>query len=943
MAVSQHSGPLERGRELERLNGLLDRAAEGDGDMIVLAGEPGIGKTLLIDAAAADARTRGFDVLVARGAELEGEYPFGIARQLFERLVRGASEERRGEIFSGAAELAEIVLDKAPTASEKEADPALAALHGLYWTLANLARDGPILVAIDDAHWADLESIRWLEYLSRRLSGLPVGVLAAVRPDEPRARGSDLAALLAGKAASVLEPAPLSKAAVAELCAEAFEDRVEAEFVAACHQAAGGNPFLVRELLTALAESEVEPVAANASRALAIGPTAVRRAVLARIASLPDECRALAGTMAIVGDGMELRLLSELTALDHERATNAAELLSAAAIIAPAKPPRFRHAILRTSIREDLSPFQRDRIHAQAARILADNGASRARIAAQLMACDPAGSEWAVDRLREAAAESFARGSPGSAAELLRRALAEPPSDSALRDVLVELGSAERLARQAGRAIEHLSLALERTHEPVLRGAVSRSLAAGLTLEGRPVESIRVLERAISVLPENARELRLRIEAEIQAMGLFDPAAYRLASVRSDRQIAFDPDEPGGRPLLAAVALSAAKSGPAAEAARIALAACADGQLLSESGSELFAFYLGVIALTLAHEWEAAMRESTAAYDTAASRGWAPMMSFAIALRTGSHRQTGAVAQALADARAYSALRQETPTAGLTNVVTSLMWALIERGELDEAESTLAAYPDLTAASSSSEFIAFAGMRGRLRMAQGRDRDALEDLRLCGRLERAYGFETPSVTSWRSDAALCLSALGEREEAVDLSAEGLARARVFGAPRPLGMAIRAAALLEDGGLRIEMLQEAVATLEASADRLEHARALTDLGAALRRQRSPTEGRGALDEALALARSCGATAIAERAHTELEATGVRRRKLVVGGLDSLTPSELRVAELAAAGRSNRQIAELLFVTTKTVETHLYRAYRKLDITSREELAGALRSS
>jgi len=943
MAVSRHSGLLERGRELERLTGLLDRAAEGDGGMIVLAGEPGIGKTLLIDAASDEARTRGFEVLVARGAELEGEFPFGIARQVLEPLVREASPERRREIFHGAAELAEVVLDKPPVAPATAADPALAALHGLYWTLANLAVDGPILVAIDDAHWADLESIRWLEYLSRRLDGLPVGVVAAVRPDEPRARGSDLAALLSGEAATVLEPAFLSEAAVAELCAGTFEDRAEAAFVAACHQAGGGNPFLVRELLTALAEADVEPVAANASQALATGPTAVRRAVLARIARLPEECGALARTMAIVGEGAELSLLSELAGLDHERAMEVAEVLSAAAIIAPTKPPRFRHAILRTSIHDDLSPFQRDRIHAQAARLLSNRGASKARIAAQLMACDPAGSEWVVDRLREAADEALARGSPRSAAELLRRALAEPPRDSALRDVLVELGLAERLARQAGEAIEHLSLALERTDEPVARGAVSRSLAAALTVGGRPVESIRVLERAIDALPENGRELRLRAEAEIQAMGLFDPAASRLASARRLEGIDFDPDEPGGRPLLAAIALPAAKSGPVADAARIALAACADGQLLSESGSELFAFYLGVIALTLAQEPAAAVRESSAAHDAAAARGWAPTMSFAIALRSGPHRHTGAVAQAQADARAYLALRDETSTVGLASVVTSLVWALVELGELADAEATLAAHPEITAASSSSEFIAFAGMRGRLRMAQGRDREALEDLRLCGRLERAYGFETPSVTCWRSDAALCLGALGERDAAVELAVDGLARARAFGAPRPLGIAIRAAALLENGARRIDMLEEAVATLGASADRLEHARALTDLGATVRRQRPPTQARGPLDEALALARSCGATAIAERAHAELEATGVRRRKLVVGGLEALTPSELRVAELAAAGRSNRRIAELLFVTTKTVETHLYRAYRKLDISSREELPGALRSS
>ena len=230
--------------------------------------------------------------------------------------------------------------------------------------------------------------------------------------------------------------------------------------------------------------------------------------------------------------------------------------------------------------------------------------------------------------------------------------------------------------------------------------------------------------------------------------------------------------------------------------------------------------------------------------------------------------------------------------------------------------------------------------RGRLRLAELRPASALDDLLAAGELFVRLRSPSPTTAPWRSDAALARLALGAQAEARVLAAEEVALAEAFGAPRALGVALRAAGLAEDGKRGIELLRQAVGVLEGSAARLEHARAMADLGAALRRAGHRVESREILRPALDLAHRCGALALSERTRTELIAAGGRPRRLVLSGLDSLTPSERRVAQLAAAGLPNREIAQHLFITTRTVEGHLTHAYQKLDITSREQLPATL---
>jgi DNA-binding CsgD family transcriptional regulator len=198
----------------------------------------------------------------------------------------------------------------------------------------------------------------------------------------------------------------------------------------------------------------------------------------------------------------------------------------------------------------------------------------------------------------------------------------------------------------------------------------------------------------------------------------------------------------------------------------------------------------------------------------------------------------------------------------------------------------------------------------------------------------------PAFLAWRSQAALALLRLGEQDEARRLAGEELELSRIWGAPRALGAALRAAGLVEGGERGLALLQEAVGVLTDSPAKLEHAKARTELGAALRRANHRSEAREQLRRAVELATICGATPLAERAETELRATGARPRRIALSGIEALTPSERRVAQRAVEGATNREIAQTLFVTPKTVEVHLSSVYRKLGISSRSQLPAAL---
>jgi DNA-binding CsgD family transcriptional regulator len=271
------------------------------------------------------------------------------------------------------------------------------------------------------------------------------------------------------------------------------------------------------------------------------------------------------------------------------------------------------------------------------------------------------------------------------------------------------------------------------------------------------------------------------------------------------------------------------------------------------------------------------------------------------------------------------------------------VWALVDRGQPAEAVRIIDPEIERSRRTSGAPLALMLEARARAHLALGRPRPALDDALEAGRLLTASLVPNPAIVPWRASAALAYSRLGDSVRAVDLGDEEVAIARRFGAPRVTGMALRGAGLARGGPDGIELLREAVSVLECSVARLELARALVDLGALMRRQREAVAAREPLRRGLDMAIGFGAHAIAQRAGAELEATGARPRRTSTGGRAALTPSELRIAKMAADGLGNREIAQALFLTMRTVETHLTHSYRKLEISSRAELPTALASA
>ena len=325
-------------------------------------------------------------VLSARGGDLERELPFGVVRQLLEPVVVACDADERDALLAGAAALAKPVLFAADP--EAGAEPSFSALHGLYWLTINLADAQPLLVAVDDAHWADVDSLRWLIYLARRLAGVPLALLLATRPAEPGPVQELLDELLVLPEVAVLQPGRLSEQAITMLAVQLLAAEPDPSFVTACRRATGGNPFLLLELLRELDRRGIAPSRENAGLASQLSSHGVGRAVRARLRRLPPECTALARAVAVLGDPAEPTLAAQLAGLDRDAASRAADALAEAVIFEPGRRLEFVHPLVRSSVYSELASQERARHHERVAQLLAGAGAATDRIAVHLLA-DP--------------------------------------------------------------------------------------------------------------------------------------------------------------------------------------------------------------------------------------------------------------------------------------------------------------------------------------------------------------------------------------------------------------------------------------------------------------------------------------------------------------------------------------------------------------------------
>ncbi len=437
-------------------------------------------------------------------------------------------------------------------------------LSALYEYTATLA---PLVLCIDDLQWSDTASLRFVAYLTRRIASLPVLVATTIRTGEPDADELLLGEVGQDPATVAVQPRPLTEDGTAGMVSTVLGEGDEA-FAAACQEVTAGNPLLLRQLLTALAAEQVVPDAAHAESVRAIGPRAVSRTVLLRLARLPAPAATVARAIAVLGEQPGLPVIAALAEVSEGEAAEAIDALVRAEILR--SDEAFVHPLVRDAVYRELPAARRGLEHARAARLLFDLGASPERIAAQLMPAPPRGDAWVVERLREAAAIAVERGAPEAALSHLQRAQAEPAAAELRNALTLELGAAAEFVRGTA-AAEALRQGHAALTDPAARGLAAVMLARTLLFMEHPAEAMAVVDAARAELPAVEVDLDLALRA-IRIVGVFfgvaDPAS--LAELEAWRAGPRS-QGPGAKTLTAITSLAVAVLlGDAEEAAALA-------------------------------------------------------------------------------------------------------------------------------------------------------------------------------------------------------------------------------------------------------------------------------------------------------------------------------------------------------------------------------------
>ena len=940
-AVESWAGLYERDAEMAALSHALAAARDGAGSLVVLEGPAGIGKSRLLAETRAMAGALGLTVLTTRGIDLERDVPFGVAAELFAAALAAASSKERDRLLSGHACLAAGLLDPAVQPAE---DPS-ALIRGLYWLTVNLASDAgdadgqaALLIEVDDAQWADRPSLSYLAYLAARIDELPAVLLVAVRSGEEAPGQQTLDWLRGRPGRQMLKPAALSPGAVARMVLAEMPG-AEPAFTSACAEMTGGNPFLTRELLHKLRADGVAPTAGSVSRVRSLLPDSVLHSVLVRLARLGDCAARLAQAVAVLGDRASLRQARLLADLDTESAEKAADALADAHILAPGEPLHFTHPLIATGVRADIPAFALARAHRRAAGLLAVDGAPVDGVAAHLLLTQPDGDQRTVATLREAAAQALVRGDPSAAAQLLERALAEPPPATERGHVLLELANAHIECGDAG-AGPRIEESLQVFQAPADRARALAALGRMRFNLGHHEAAAAAMDSALALLqpgdPALSRLLVSYLTSTMFRASLHPLAEARLRPMIEAARDGRTPDDPG---LLAHLALRLAFAGGPAKQVRALAARATAGDPLVDPASLGILTGLVVQALCCVDELDEA--DGICESALAASRRRGSLLNFTM---TSYHRaivryHRGELTDALADLDQALVSSLEGWTSGDPWTGSLRAHIHIERGDLAAARDALGMTTNALPDSMDQAIAWFA--RARLALAEGRPDQALADAEAAGDLlATGFGIDHPGFVPWRRTAALAAHSAGQFDRARALAGDLLDRARWSGTARALGLALRTQAAIAGDERRLQLLAEAAEVLEQSPSALERAHALIELGTARRRAGQRSAAQTPLREGLQLADHMGATPLVQTARRELYATGARPRRAAHTGADALTPTERRVAELAAEGLTNTQIAQALFVTGKTISTHLANAYRKLGINSRHDLSREL---
>ncbi|GAA3827217.1 helix-turn-helix transcriptional regulator [Nocardioides panacisoli] len=917
---------LERDAALARVDELAGAARAGEGQALAIVAPAGVGKTSLLAAIRDRLVARGHLVLSASGTDRERSLPHATTRSLLEPALTDPG--LRADVLRDAAVPAAAILGGAAAPGPLQ--------HSLYWTVANLAAHGPLALLVDDAHECDDASIDFLGYLARRVTDLPVIIVAALRPAAQVAWSPALEAL--HRDVGELQLPPLTDGAAAVLLGRLMNGPVSRGFIETCVRATGGNPFYLTELARDLERRGIDPSGDQLPHADTIAPPAIVRSVLLQMAVLAPAAPRLAHACAVLGDGCRLDHAAQLAEVPIDEAATAADALVASGVLVDdAGGLRLAHPILRASVLGDVGRHERARWHARAAAVLRSRGAPVGVVATHLKATEPAGDPETADLLLQAGEQALGAGSPHAAVALLRRARDEPPSPAAVGDVEFRLGVAEAQVGDLA-AIEHLVTGIRLADDPDT--ATERALLFAEL--ARKASLVPLAVDALDTVLASTRSTRLRSLAAADRYWIGRTSTTTYARVRGqrgdlDRALAH-PDAEVSRVAACHLATEAAVAGPLTDLHRYLDLALAPPGLLAHISIDSAALAGALFALTVGERHADHDALTTEVLEKAGRTGnWVAHVLATIyrGIELPRLGQVGAAATEVSDAMAL-ATEAGWPmgSAELPAVqVAARLWI----GDVAGAADVVADVPFDLANPTTVPVAMLLHTRGEVALRRHDPRAALGDATAAGACLEQLAVRNPAITAWRRTASAALRVLGEQRRATELAEEELGLARSMSGPAVQAGSLRALAALVPGPEAVELLAEADGLVAGGPALLERALVAYELGAALRRTGRPTDARRHLAAALDLADRCGGTALAASAREEIALAGGRPRRTRVTGVAALTPAESRVVRLAAKGTTNTVIAQTLFVSRKTVEKQLASAYGKLGISSRAGLA------
>jgi DNA-binding CsgD family transcriptional regulator/tetratricopeptide (TPR) repeat protein len=949
---------LERREELRSIDAALTRLCEPDdgtprgrrGGVLAFTGSGGLGKTTLLARVRARAAALGCTILSGRGGENEQELAFRVVRQLLQPSLAALDDPERRSFLGSWYDILATALGLEASGGGAAPDPA-GVRDGLDWVMTRLVmRRAPVVVLLDDMHWADAESLSWLASFAPRTETLPLLIVAAYRPDEPPSGGAEaLHALVDGQAERPHALAPLTEAAVARIVRDQVGEGAEDRFCAECWAVTGGSPFEAVELALRLGAAGLRGTADELPAMRDFASAVKGPGLLQRLRRLGSTTVRFAWAAAVLGTPAPPELAAAVAVVGSADAAAATERLRTARILAADHGGRgleFVHPLIATTVYRDIPAGLRTGLHNAAAEIVGAAGLGATAAARHLLEVPREGRPAAVTCLREAAREYLRAGAPEAARRLLVRALQEPPPAQDRAAILHELAMSTFLIDPAA-TIRHLREALaEPDVDPDLRASIVYRLAQALAHTDQVAEAASVAEEEVR-RAANPR-VRLRMQADHFVWSAFrtdepDPRARsrRLARL-ADRLPGRGLEE---RYILGLRAWDALVRGEPRHTALDWAEDALRGGLSWADENRGFEVPVSVaLVFTYADQPGRSEELFTQGIAECERKGWrGSHLALGHALFGYIRYRRGCLAEAedlvreglrIAD-RVDGALPAQWFAVGilaqtlLARGRTADARRLVDRYQYSEVVPNAVIYPDPRT------------VHAELLLAEGRPEAAVRPLTEVGARLEERAWRNPAWCPWQLHLATAV-ATADPGRAVRLARDAVKRARDFGAASVIGQTLRVEAEVTGGPAAIGLYAEAVEALEQSPAAYELARALVGHGAALSRDGRVQEAADRLYQGLERAVHCGAERLAVRARAELSAAGLRPLPLRYGQTDTLTPRERTAAELTAQGDPAPVVAKELRLTEQGVRQVLSSVYRKLG-TDAAGLPRALRNS